>query len=522
MWCNVCQSDVATELAADHRRVLCSTCGQLLATTVAPPAGKPDGPADASRPSRTTEARDLLDRWARGHLLDPYGPPKKPVPDTLSTDQRATAPETASASSQSHSASQADAASHNWLPLKASDKGQGPDAETSRQPLKPVSANDSGSVSAESVPVDGKPDVEKPASPEANDISRTLSARPGRGPGMIPHAAHERIAGPHYQPEPAAGKKTFRIDRAQTPGLARSHESSPADESSTAGEAPGPASAREAPSAAAKPSPEALDLSDSADEIKRLKSEILTRVSSDTHNPADSTAGRSESMESVSQERTGATAEPALPTGRKAGPRRPHLKQPAARPAVDHRAEAATEPDQTEPGTRPPAPEPDRSSRSRKIRIDAAHPAVPAPHADLSSAGQQPAGQWLNGVGQGLAYLGILGLTAGTSLVIVGYFGGPASYAPTGWLVATIGQMMLFLGVVTLVSNGMEHTSTEVRRAVDERVGEVTERLEKLGRRMIRIERGRRGPPRPHLVDRLQRPVSRPEAAASSDPPQID
>jgi len=333
---------------------------------------------------------------------------------------------------------------------------------------------------------------------------------------MIPHAAHERIAGPHYQPEPSSGKKTFRIDRAQTPGLARTHEPSPV------GDAPAPTSAPEGSSATAEPSPQAVDLSGSADEINRLKSEILTRVSSDTHNPAHSTADRSEALESQSQERAESSAEPAQPAVRRAGPRRPHLKHPSARPPVDHRVETATGSDQTGSSTRPPATEPDRSSRSRKIRIDAAHPSVPVPHADLSSAGQKPAGQWLNGVGQGLAYLGILGLTAGTSLVIVGYFGGPASYAPTGWLVATIGQMLLFLGVVTLVSNGMEHTSTEVRRAVDERVSEVTERLEKLGRRMIRIERGRRGPPRPHLADRLKRPASKPEAAASSDPPQID
>lgn len=515
MWCNVCQSDVATELAADHRRVLCSTCGQLLATTVAPPAGKPDGPADVSRPSRTTEARELLDRWARGHLLDPYGPPKKPVPDTLSTDQRTTTPETPSATSQDHSASQVDASSHNWLPVKASEKGQEPDAETSRRPLKSAPANDSGSVSAESAPVAGKPETEKSDSPEANDISRTLSARPGRGPGMIPHAAHERIPGPHYQPEPTSGKKTFRIDRAQTPGLARSHEPSPADDAPARASAPETGSAVESLS---ETSPAAIDLSGSADEIDRLKSEILTRVSSDS-GPQTRLPERASGTPS-SPESSAESARPA--DSPKMRPRRPHLKQPATRPPVDHQMETGAGSIQTESDSSPPAAEPDRSSRSRKIRIDAAHPAVPAPHADLSSAGQKSAGQWLNGVGQGLAYLGILGLTAGTSLVIVGYFGGPASYAPTGWLVATIGQMMLFLGVVTLVSNGMEHTSAEVRRAVDERVGEVTERLEKLGRRMIRIERGRRGPPRPHLADRLKRPVSKPEAAASSDPPPID
>jgi hypothetical protein len=79
MWCSVCQSDVATEVGADNRRVSCSNCGHLLggaagATTnhpsvaVAPPSG-PD--------TRAEEARQLLDRWAKGHFFDPYGPPKK-------------------------------------------------------------------------------------------------------------------------------------------------------------------------------------------------------------------------------------------------------------------------------------------------------------------------------------------------------------------------------------------------------------------------------------------------------------
>jgi hypothetical protein len=81
--------------------------------------------------------------------------------------------------------------------------------------------------------------------------------------------------------------------------------------------------------------------------------------------------------------------------------------------------------------------------------------------------------------GQMLAYAGVLALTVGAAFVLMGYFGGPGwqSYTPTGWLITTTGQMLLFLGVVTLVSGGMEQTTEEVAR-----------RIERLGQRMIRIE----------------------------------
>jgi hypothetical protein len=85
--------------------------------------------------------------------------------------------------------------------------------------------------------------------------------------------------------------------------------------------------------------------------------------------------------------------------------------------------------------------------------------------------------RWVTLVGQLFAYFGVGGLTIGTVLVLVGYFGGPASYATTGWLITTAGQMLLFLGVVTLVSGGMEQTTQEVARRIDT-----------LGERLVRIE----------------------------------
>jgi hypothetical protein len=109
-----------------------------------------------------------------------------------------------------------------------------------------------------------------------------------------------------------------------------------------------------------------------------------------------------------------------------------------------------------------------------------------------------------------LAYLGIICLTAGTCGVIVSYFGGPANYAPYGWLGATIGQMLLFLGIVTLISAGMEQTSQELRQAVDQRMGEVTQRLDQIGTRIMRIEEANLdGPRKPHMLSHADQERSR-------------
>jgi len=114
---------------------------------------------------------------------------------------------------------------------------------------------------------------------------------------------------------------------------------------------------------------------------------------------------------------------------------------------------------------------------SRDVVIHQAHGPNP-PHfqpAPVSLADKSS--KWVALAGQIFAYLGVGGLTIGTVLVLMGYFGGPASYATTGWLVTTAGQMLLFLGVVTLVSGGMEQTTQEVARRIDT-----------IGERLVRIE----------------------------------
>lgn len=164
-----------------------------------------------------------------------------------------------------------------------------------------------------------------------------------------------------------------------------------------------------------------------------------------------------------------------------------HAVQPAASAAL---LENVPRPDPR--AAAPPTTEPPPSG-AQDVVIHRAHPpnpphftAVPVTLADSST-------RWVTLAGQIFAYIGVGGLTVGTALILMGYFGGPASYATTGWLVATAGQMLLFLGVVTLVSGGMEQTTQEVARRIDT-----------LGERLGRIEQAAaqgQTPPAPERVE---------------------
>jgi hypothetical protein len=158
----------------------------------------------------------------------------------------------------------------------------------------------------------------------------------------------------------------------------------------------------------------------------------------------------------------------------------------ASRPAPKLRLDGAHEP-MSGPSREHRGPTPPKGRRTAQAqaprparRNDAAHRHIPAPHfsmeAFVTSGGKSPGASeslW----GQILAYVGVGLLTIGTTLVLWGYFGGPANYAPTGWLVTTAGQMLLFLGVVTLISGGMQQTTHEV-----------AQRVTFLGEHMLRIE----------------------------------
>jgi len=177
----------------------------------------------------------------------------------------------------------------------------------------------------------------------------------------------------------------------------------------------------------------------------------------------------------------------AAPTGDRPEPR-PVTTAEAERRVRTRRPSAPPRPATTPPQFRvdPSHPRPMASPPAAEARVDTPHAGGPAPpHFDVHTAiatKTERRGHGTQIAGQILAYSGVLALTLGTALVIWGYFGGPPDYAPTGWLVATGGQMLLFLGVVTLVAGGLEQTSRDVRV-----------RVESLGERLIRIEQAASG-----------------------------
>ena len=150
-----------------------------------------------------------------------------------------------------------------------------------------------------------------------------------------------------------------------------------------------------------------------------------------------------------------------------------------------------------------------RERRPRR-RVDRAESSIAAPHFDLQTylaQNPQKTGRSESVWGQLVAYIGVAVLTIGTTMVLWGYFGGVARYTSTGFLVTTAGQMLLFLGVVTLVSGGMQQTSSEV-----------STRVEYLGERMIRMEQATQQMLRsPHFARRRRRAVSRQPSAGGDE-----
>ncbi|MHC4875235.1 MAG: hypothetical protein ACYTGL_01975 [Planctomycetota bacterium] len=480
MWCNVCQSDVAIEVGADHRRVTCSTCGTVLGETAV--SRETEWPATESQTDRVTEARDLLDRWASNQLLDPFGPPKKSVSAESATAE--TPVPRADATSEERVES----------PLPA-------DADDSQiRPADDTVAADSGPAS-ESRPIGDKPRWDAPHAsvrPPINLNRREEGLRGSRphdeskGSGGVTEMSHRPRAAPS---SPARNE-------------AKTHQ----------------------PTQAAS---EADDLAASAAELDRLTNEILSRVSRitsqrDAERLTDESAASAPSAEVAESTDVDVPVdeieEPAVSASQaeQADARQEYAEESASRDwdvdtATADADDIASNSEEFRPSDeltdqeivpRQSAPRPHATAFTQ--RIDTSH-RVTEPHSNFAQQTKPAAGQpseeaevdsanWFGGIGQGLAWLGILGLTAGTSLVIVGYFGGPATYAPMGWLISTIGQMLLFLGIVTLVSSGMEQTTQEVRRTVNE----VSRKLDLIDNRIIRIEAAEPpGPPRPHIAERM-------------------
>jgi hypothetical protein len=460
MWCSVCQSDVATEVGADNRRVSCSNCGHLLAGAVgAPPDPTAASVPVASRPdTRAEEARQLLDRWAKGHFFDPYGPPKKTgTPPDVAV---AMAPE----SVQPNGADSAAVLAARPQAAAATPASNGDDNRN-------IETIDERSF----VPI--PPHRELAAEPAEVALSGRQTINESADVSSAEEVATEKVVAVNNEPEAVAAM----------PGPA---EPSPGD--------PGP-----------------IESASSA-ELDRLTREIMARVSKITEERAATDLAATNDQQSAEKSAADqpSSQSPIAASGFAANFPEPGVSAPRNVPRDNEQRATSAQPTAFDE----PIPLPSEMNR----RLDATHQPArnpePAPIAASTrqSTPEVSSGGWYNNIGQMLAYLGIICLTAGTCGVIVSYFGGPANYAPYGWLGATIGQMLLFLGIVTLISAGMEQTSQELRQAVDQRMDDVTQRLDQIGTRIMRIEEANLGgPPRPHMLTQPEQERRRTESATS-------
>lgn len=396
MWCANCQADVAAEVSADNRHVRCATCSTVL-----------DTPQTLRASARTREARELLERWSSGMMLDPYTPTVPLAPAT----NPGVSPE---------------------LPTTAASAATGP-ATSSRRRTFRVDNPHSGIL--------GTPLA---ASTEAS-AAPAIAGNDGSSPGA-PTANAPRTV---LRPRPLAAVSTA----ASTSGGSAPLADFP-------GQGPGSTDSR--PATLPLPAP-----------VGR------TSASGSMDVEADAEAQSVDSGESFESD-AGPSTIPAPHTRR---PRAPRTPTEAAAPAtVSHRrrdnAESLSGPRHST-AARPRPESGTRTASGHVLRFDDPQAPLAGPHIDPQSFldGAPRRANSTSLAGQFLAYAGVLGMTVGTAMVLWGYFGGPEHFTPTGWLITTVGQMLLFLGVVTLVSGGMEQTTDEVARRIDH-----------LGERLLRME----------------------------------
>ena len=367
MWCGKCQSEVAAEVSPDNQRVFCASCGALLSTIDVPPPR----PGTDKVSDRTKDARELLQRWSSGKIIDPFGPAIRSPAVTNSLTSRAEA-----------------------VPP--------PNAEAEHSDA-PIAGDSATSIVA---PTENRSQVPSPLSATASSPSDSPVHWNGLPAFSVGHSDAINLLGDGIAsatPNPFAA-----IGEAVRPVIAPSP--SPFGGS-------GEPSTRVAPLSTNPP-------------IAVVSSPNAFRL--DAAHPADHFANSTKITSAPRTDSAGPFASIEPPAAATRESRRAMSWFPTWDPAVWR----------TEPG---------------------------------SSCG------WSSLAGQFLAYAGVLGMTAGASMVVWSHFGGPANYAPTGWLLATAGQMLLFFGVVTLVSGGLEQTTEQVNK-----------RIEQLGDHIIRIEQAAR------------------------------
>ena len=367
MWCGKCQSEVAAEVSPDNQRVFCASCGAMLSTIDVPPSR----PGTDKVSDRTKDARELLQRWSSGKVIDPFGPAIRAPAVTSSL-------------------------------ISSSEPVQFPKVETGQADV--IVDDSAASIVA---PTESAPHLPSPFfSTTASSPSDSPVARNGLPAFPVGNSGQTSLLGDPIVP---ATPNPFAV----------------------IGEAPPPVlSLSPSPFGGSGESSSPVDRSLPNPPIAVVPSPNVFRV--DAAHPADHFASSSKITSTSLTDSVGPFGSIEPPAAAKRESRRVMSWFPTWDPAVWR----------SEPGF---------------------------------------SGGWSSLAGQFLAYAGVLGMTAGACMVVWSHFGGPANYAPTGWLLATAGQMLLFFGVVTLVSGGLEQTTEQVNK-----------RIEQLGDHIIRIEQAAR------------------------------
>lgn len=488
MWCGKCQADVAAEVSPDNQRVFCTVCGALLTMIDAPPA-RPSNERPAS--DKTKDARDLLQRWSSGKVLDPFGPPIKQVEPTPKLEPAETPVAATPLPSVQEHETKAVLEPVNTIP--AAGKLATDESATKVEIASPISASPKSDVTnvAESAPrfaTDAAPS-ELTAKDAALTGGLTPRSNPDFSTPLVTTNAHTDQSGE---------QRASALRTSPSPFVAAAMNSNPSV-------------------ATLVSSPAFAEFSRAQPTTNLAPVENPLKVTPPTERP--SAPLPPSPFESPTKSETPSVFPPVLSP--------PLMSQPAPSMAAKIRIDAPH--DQTGfQGTAAPLVATSTGTTTTLLNASGPFVSKPLPTQTRTETRRMaswmptwdPAfwrtepstsGNWTSAAGQFLAYAGVLGLTVGACMVVWSYYGGPATYAPTGWLIATAGQMLLFFGVVTLVSGGLEQTTEQVNK-----------RIEQLGDHIIRIEQAAREmnarsiPPAHFAHDRDEAYAAR-EALAESD-----
>ncbi len=524
MWCSHCQAEVAVELSGDNRRVLCAACGQSL--------GEPKGEVRGFSllDEATRSARQLLQRWSTETSLDLFDTAPRPTsPSTRPSGGQAA--DLSDACSSSHSNARRDSSSESQpakknederpTSLLADDSPSGSDSRSPTADVRPTDAcptalvgRERRSDDAQSVPgrsgqtkpdnsanpTDSASGSDQPSGPGSADEQRPQQTRPRREPSSSSSALSEAPEAAPSASSPCPTDASSVARRGPT-AAGETERSSPTESEATA-DLPEPlsptgTSVGEPVHAAAAGEPSHRPSSPGAETGPQPVAGASSAVGADADpyrsaphfavSPRVATHAAGAVDAPSASDAADKQAQPGTPTNRSDGSRAAAnwLDGHAAAPSpLD--GQAAT-PRQTGGQPVQPAQLDGRPQHATPhARLDQPHQHAQPPHVDVPGSSSDEADQQssvLVWAGQLLAYLGVLGLTAGSCLVLWSYFGGPVHYAPTGWLVTTASQMLLFLGVVTLISGGLEQTTRVLTRRID-----------RLGERILRFEQAERQP----------------------------